>query len=112
LSGALRAGRPIDSAAGGIAADSLAPRRVGELMFPIAQRHVDRVVLVRDADIWRAQAALWDSLRLVAEPGGAAALAGLLSGAYLPARGERVGVIVSGANTTSVDFGEPPPGDG
>ena len=95
----------MDAEAGGIAADSLAPRRVGELMFPIARDHVDRVVLVRDADIRRAQAALWSALRLVAEPGGAAALAALISGGYVPASGERVGVVISGANTTAVDFG-------
>ena len=105
LTDALRAGRPVDAEAGGIAADSLAPRRVGELMFPIARAHVDRVVLVSDADIRCAQEALWSGLRLVAEPGGAAALAGLISGSYVPARGERVGVIISGANTTAVDFG-------
>lgn len=109
LSEALRAGRPVDTEAGGIAADSLAPRRVGELVFPIARAHVDRVVLVEDAAIRRAQEALWAGLRVVAEPGGAAALAALLSGAYVPAPGERVGVVVSGGNTTAVDFGEPPP---
>jgi threonine dehydratase len=105
LTDALRAGRPVDAEAGSIAADSLAPRRVGELMFPIAQAHVDRVVLVSDADIRRAQEALWAALRIVAEPGGAAALAGLVSGGYVPEPGERVGVIISGANTTAVDFG-------
>jgi threonine dehydratase len=105
LTNALKAGRPVDAEAGGIAADSLAPRRVGELMFPLAQAYVDRVVLVSDADIRQAQEALWASLRIVAEPGGAAALAGLFAGGYVPGPGERVGVIVSGANTTAVDFG-------
>src|SRR5262245_8880283 len=85
LTEALKAGRPVDAEAGGIAADSLAPRRVGELMFPIARKHVDRVVLVSDAEIRRAQEALWENLRLAVEPGGAAAMAGLLSGAYEPA---------------------------
>jgi threonine dehydratase len=74
-------------------------------MFPIAQAYVDRVVLVSDEDIRRAQRALWESLRLVAEPGGAAALAGLLSGGYRPVAGERVAVVISGGNTTAVDFG-------
>jgi threonine dehydratase len=101
---ALRAGRPVDAPAGGIAADSLAPRRVGQLMFPIARAHVARVVLVSDADIRRAQEALWESFRLVAEPGAAAPAAALLSGAYVPAAGERVGIVVSGGNTTAVDF--------
>lgn len=101
---ALEAGRPVDAEAGGIAADSLAPRRVGELMFPIAQKYVDRVVLVADELILRAQAALWNLLRIVAEPGGAAALAALLSGQYQARPGERLGVLVCGGNTTAVDF--------
>jgi threonine dehydratase len=104
LTEALAAGRPVDAAAGGIAADSLAPRRVGDLMFPIAQSHVDRVLLVSDGAIRDAQRALWASLRIVAEPGGAAALAGLLSRGYVPSPGERVGVLISGGNTTAVDF--------
>jgi threonine dehydratase len=106
LTDALQAGRPVDAEAGSIAADSLAPRRVGELMFPIARAHVDRVLLVSDADIRRAQDTLWASLRIVAEPGGAAALAGLISGGYAPAPGEPVGIVISGANTTAVDFGQ------
>jgi threonine dehydratase len=105
LTEALRAGHPVDAAAGGIAADSLAPRRVGELMFSIAQAHVDRVVLVSDDAIRRAQQALWAVSRIVAEPGAAAPLAALLSGSYAPAPGERVAVVVSGGNTTAVDFG-------
>ncbi|HXB73534.1 MAG TPA: threonine/serine dehydratase [Candidatus Acidoferrales bacterium] len=101
---ALQAGRPVDSPAGGIAADSLAPKRVGELMFPIAQKWVERVVLVPDEAIQAAQRALWDVMRVVAEPGGAAAFAALLSGRYRPRAGERVGVLVCGGNTTAVDF--------
>ena len=101
---ALEAGRPVDAEAGGIAADSLAPKSVGELMFPIAQRWVDRVVLVTDEAIVAAQRALWNILRIVAEPGGAAAFAALLSGAYRPASGERVGILVCGANTTAVQL--------
>jgi len=104
LSAALEAGRPVDAPAGGIAADSLAPRRVGELMFPLARDYVDRVVLVEDAAIASAQRTIWDALRIVAEPGGAAALSALLSGAYQPARDERVGVVVSGGNSTAVRF--------
>jgi threonine dehydratase len=105
LAAALEAGQPVDAPTGSVAADSLAPRRVGELMFPIAKAHVDRVVLVTDEAILRAQRALWEGLRIVAEPGGSAAFAALLSGAYRPASGERVSVVVSGANTTAVDFG-------
>jgi threonine dehydratase len=102
---ALRAGRPVDSEAGGIAADSLAPKRVGELMFPIAQKYVERVVLVPDEAIQNAQRALWQALRIAAEPGGAAAFAALISGRYQPGAGERVGVLVCGGNTSAVDFG-------
>ena len=99
LHDAMRAGRPVDAPAGSIAADSLAPRRVGELMFPIAREWVDRVVLVTDDAIRAAQQTMWDALRLVVEPGGAAAFAALHSGAYVPRAGERVGIIVSGGNT-------------
>ena len=104
LTDALKAGRPVDAPAGGIAADSLAPRRVGELMFPIARAHVDRVVLVTDEAIAAAQRALWESLRIAAEPGGAAVLAALQSGAYTPAANERVGIVLSGGNTGAVRF--------
>jgi threonine dehydratase len=105
LATALAAGRPVDAEAGGIAADSLAPRRVGELMFPLAQQHVEQVLLVPDQAIRHAQEDLWRVLRIVAEPGGAAAFAALLSRQYQPRAGERVGVIVCGGNTTAVGFG-------
>lgn len=101
---ALEAGRPVDAEAGGIAADSLAPRRVGELVFPIAERYVERVALVADDAIRSAQKAFWQSLRVVAEPGGTAAFAALLSGRYEPRANERVGVVISGGNTLAVDF--------
>jgi threonine dehydratase len=104
LTRALAAGRPVDAEAGGIAADSLAPRRVGELVFPIARRHVERVVLVSDDAIRQAQHALWATLRLVAEPGGAATLAALLSHRYRPRPAERVGALVCGGNTVAVRF--------
>lgn len=95
---ALEAGTPIDAPTGGIAADSLAPLRVGDLMFPLAQRYIPEVILVEDDDIRATQKALWRQLRLVAEPGGAAALAALLSGAYVPQHDERVGVLLCGGN--------------
>jgi threonine dehydratase len=104
LSKALQAGRPVDAEAGGIAADSLAPRRVGELMFPIAEKFVDRVLLVSDEEIRGAQEQLWRVARVAAEPGGAAGLAALTSRKYLPVKGERVGVLICGGNTTAVDF--------
>ena len=103
LTRALEAGEPVDAPAGGVAADSLAPRRVGSLMFPIAQRHI-KTVLVSDEAIRDSQRALWKTLRIVAEPGGAAAMAALLSGAWRPAAGTRVGVLLCGANTTAVGF--------
>jgi threonine dehydratase len=101
---ALNAGRPVDSPAGGIAADSLAPRQVGRQMFPIAQKFVNSSSLVSDEEIIAAQKRLWETMRVAAEPGGAAAFAGLLSGRYRPERGERVGVIVCGGNTDKVSL--------
>jgi threonine dehydratase len=102
LERALSAGRPVDAPAGGIAADSLAPRQVGQQMFPIAQKYVREIVLVTDEEIVQAQQKLWQSVRVLAEPGGAAAFAALLSGRYKTKPGERVGVIVCGGNTDKV----------
>ena len=99
---ALAAGKPVDSVAGGVAADSLAPKRVGELMFPFAQQYIERVVLVEDDAIRDAQRSLWRVMRVVSEPGGAAAMAALLSGAYRPQPGEKVAVLLCGANTDAV----------
>jgi threonine dehydratase len=101
---ALEAGTPVDAEAGGIAADSLAPRRVGELMFPLAQKYVERAVLVEDDAIREAQRALWRVMRIPTEPGGAAACAALLSGAYRPAADERVGILLCGSNTDAVSL--------
>jgi threonine dehydratase len=105
LERALEAGKPVDAEAGGIAADSLAPRRVGDLMFPIAQKYVSGVALVPDEAIEQAQKALWSVLRIASEAGGAAAFAALLSRRYQPRQGERVGVLLCGGNTTAVNFG-------
>ena len=104
LARALAAGRPVDAEAGGIAADSLAPRRVGELVFPIIQRQVSATVLVSDDAIRDAQQLLWKSLRIVAEPGGAAALAALTSRRFVASPNERIAVLICGGNTTAVDF--------
>ena len=104
LTRALEAGRPVDAEAGGLAADSLAPRRIGELVFPIAKQYVHDVYLVSDEAIRKAQEALWKTVRIVAEPGGAATLAALLYGSNRPAAQQRIGVIVSGGNTVAVDF--------
>jgi threonine dehydratase len=99
LTRALEAGHPVDAPAGGIAADSLAPRRVGDRVFPVAQANVASTVLVTDEAIVDAQRRLWKALRIVAEPGGAAALAALLSGAWKPRAGQAIGVVLCGANT-------------
>jgi threonine dehydratase len=104
LTRALEAGRPVDAPAGGIAADALAPRRVGDLMFPIAQGFVSSVVLVSDEAIVSAQVCLWDRLRIVAEPAGAAALAALLSGGYVPGPDEKVAIVISGGNADAVSL--------
>jgi threonine dehydratase len=101
---AREAGRPVDAEAGGIAAESLAPRQVGQLMFPLAQKYVEQSVLVDDEAIREAQQALWRVMRVASEPGGAAAFAALLSGAYRPSAGERVGVVLCGSNTDAVKF--------
>jgi threonine dehydratase len=104
LTHALAAGRPVEAPAGGVAADSLAPKQVGALMFPLAQAHVQRTVLVSDAAIERAQRTLWRVLRVVAEPGGAAAFAALESGAFVAQPGQRIGVLLCGANSDAVRF--------
>jgi threonine dehydratase len=104
LHAALAAGMPIDAPAGGIAGDSLAPPRVGRLTFQIAREHVAKALLVSDDAIRQAQAALWSVLRVVAEPGAATAFAPLLSQQYRPGPGERLAVVLTGANTTAVNF--------
>lgn len=96
---ALAAGEPVDSPAGGIAADSLAPRQVGRMMFPIAQEYIQESLLVPDEEIAAAQKRLWQTARIATEPGGATAFSALLSGRYRPRAGERVGVVVCGGNT-------------
>jgi len=108
LQRALAAGRPVDAPAGGIAADSLAPKQVGQIMFPIAQKHVQEALLVTDDQILEAQKKLWETVRIAAEPGGAAAFGALLSGRYQPQPGERVGVVICGGNTDAVSFAQKP----
>ncbi len=101
---ALREGRPVPAPVGGIAADSLGARQVGALAFAVARQHVAASLLVPDAAIRDAQRRLWDALRLVAEPGGAAALAALACGAWVPAEGVRVAVVLCGSNADPADF--------
>ena len=104
LQKAFGAGHPVDVETGGVASDSLGARRVGELMFPIAQKFVSESLLVSDEQILEAQRALWQQLRLIAEPGGATAFAALLSGVYKPHPGERVGVVLCGSNADLEKF--------
>jgi threonine dehydratase len=101
LTHARERGMPVDAPTESIAADALAPRRVGALTFRIAEAHVDDVVLVDDDAIADAQRILWEQLRLVAEPAAAVGIAALRVGAYRPGPDEHVGVIVTGANTSA-----------
>jgi threonine dehydratase len=106
LHAALAAGKPVPVSPAGVAVDSLGARTAGSLMFPIAQHHVERVVLVSDEAIRQAQRHLWQNLQLVTEPGGAAAFAALLAGAYKPLPDEQVGVVLCGANTSLEAFAQ------
>jgi threonine dehydratase len=106
LSAALAAGKPVAITPSGIAADSLGSTFAGALMLPIAQAYVDHVLLVSDEAIRDAQRHLWNIAQLVSEPGGAAAFAALLCGAYRPEKDERIGVVICGANITMDAFGE------
>jgi threonine dehydratase len=98
LHAALEQGGPVDVSVESVAADSLGARNVGPRVYAIAKEAIDRVVLVKDEAIVASQRALWKDYRMAIEPGGAAATAAVLSGAYVPAPGERVGVLVCGAN--------------
>lgn len=104
LRAARLAGEPVDVDVSGVAADSLGARRVGAVPWALVRRFVDESVVVPDDAIRAAQRELWDELRLIAEPGGAAALAAVRTGAYAPARGERVVVIVCGSNCDPATF--------
>ena len=99
LASALEAGEPVDVPVSGVAADSLGARGVGEIAFDTARRVGVTSLLVDDEAIIAARAALWEEYRIAAEHGAAAAHAALLSGAYTPQPGERIVVVVCGANT-------------
>ncbi len=103
LHASLEAGHPVDVTVESVAADSLGARNTGQLVYDIAKANVDHVALVADDAIVEAQRLLWDRLRIAAEPGGAAALGALISGRYKPKAGEKVGVLLCGAN---VDLGK------
>ena len=95
---ALDAGKPVDVSVSGLAADSLGAKRIGDVPFACVAPVVHDAVLVSDEAIRAAQRALWETVRLMAEPGGAAALAAVLSEAYRPVAGERVAVVLCGSN--------------
>jgi threonine dehydratase len=98
LTYARRAGEPVDAPTGSVAADALAPRRIGQHPFAVTERFVEQVVLVDDDAIIAAQRMLWGAARLLVEPAAATAAAAITSGAYRPAPNERVAVLVTGAN--------------
>jgi threonine dehydratase len=104
LARARAAGTPVDAPAGSIAVDAPAPRRVGDLVFPITQAYVEDVVLVDDDAIRQGQRTLWQAARIAAEPAGAVGVAALLAGAYKPAAGEHVAIVISGANMTAAQL--------
>jgi threonine dehydratase len=101
---ALHSGRPVDIAVSGIAADSLGARRIGEIAYAVATRAGVQSVLVTDEDLIDARRRLWDEHRIVVEHGAAAAFAALTSGAYVPERGERIAILLCGANTDPSDL--------
>jgi threonine dehydratase len=105
LTYARAAGQPADAPAGSVAADALAPRRIGELVFPVTQSYVEDVLLVDDDSILAAQRALWQAFRVAAEPAASVGIAALLAGAYKPAPGEHVAVVISGANMSPAQLG-------
>lgn len=98
LHSARAAGGPVDVEVGGVAADSLGSRRLGDIAWE-ANRWIDDSLLVEDDAVRQAQRWLWDECRLIAEPGAATTIAALLSGVYRPGAGEHVLALVCGANT-------------
>lgn len=105
LNAALEAGAPVDVSVSGVAANALGARRIGDICFGLARETRVGSVLVSDAAITAAQVALWREARQLVEPAGATALAALMSGAYRPAPGERVAVLVCGGNIAPDPFG-------
>jgi threonine dehydratase len=104
LNRALQARMPVDVQTGGIAADSLGCKRIGDVPFSVLLPAVSDSVLVSDEQIRQAQRLLWEKLKLISEPGGATALAALVSGGYIPAPGEKVAVVICGGNADPASF--------
>lgn len=105
LHSALQAGRPVDVAVSGVAADSLGARRIGDEAFAAAMLALPTSVLVTDSAILAARDVLWNQYRIPAENGAAAAFAALTSAAYRPASDERIAVVLCGANTDPATLG-------
>jgi threonine dehydratase len=101
---ALAAGGPVDVKVSGVAADSLGARRAGQIAYDLTAAAGVTSVLVSDQAIVDARRRLWDDYRIVVEHGTAAAYAALTSGGYVPAGGERVVVLLCGANTDPTDL--------
>ncbi len=104
LYNARRAGHPVDITPGGVAMDALGARRIGDIPFAITSDYVTDAILITDDAIRSAQQRLWDDLRLVVEPSGATALGAILAEAYRPADGERIGIVLCGANIALPTF--------
>ncbi|MFF3691262.1 threonine/serine dehydratase [Streptomyces sp. NPDC002187] len=104
LRSALDAGEVVDVAVESVAADSLGARRTSEMALEWARKDGVRSVVVADEAIASARQALWDHRRIAVEHGAATALAALTSGVYRPEPGERVAVILCGANTDPCDL--------
>ena len=104
LKAGLAAGCPVDVEISGIAANALGARRIGQICFDLAQDQTIEALTVSDQAIVAAQRLLWQNLRQFVEPAGATALAALICGAYLPAKGERVGILICGANPAPDPF--------
>lgn len=106
LHAALKAEKPVDVEVSGVAANALGARRIGSISFELAKQHLGDSILVKDDAITTAQHALWRSCRQLVEPAGATALAALMSGAYQPAPGEKVAVLICGGNIAPDPFSE------
>jgi threonine dehydratase len=104
LHSALEAGEPVDVAVSGIAADSLGARRIGAIAWDVAIRIGVQSVLVPNDAIVDARRALWQEYRLAVEPAAAAPIAALVSGRYRPHDGERICVVLCGANTDPAEL--------
>jgi threonine dehydratase len=105
LCAARAAGEPVDVAVSGIAADSLGAKRIGAIAWEVTQRHVRDAMVLSDEAIRGAQVWLWKQMKLAVEPAAALGLAALQTGAYRPATGEKVCLVLCGANLDPATLG-------